>query len=260
MNPDSPVPPVPILEHTARNERWIVLTGLALVAAIGLFATLRLGDMLMMPTAFVGGAVVYPVLMFVMWWTMMMAMMLPSAAPAILAFGALSRKFAEKGAPVAPLSVFVAGYAAIWTGFAAAAVTLQLLLSQTIALSMMMAVTSAVVGGGLLVAAGFYQMSPLKFACLRKCQMPMMFFARNWQRGYLGAFRMGLSHGLYCLGCCWVLMGLLFYGGVMELRWIVGLALYVAAEKLIPVGNRLSQFTGLLLIGWGAWTLYRALG
>ena len=260
MNPGSSVPPVPLLEHTARNERWIVLAGLALVAVAGLFATLRLGDMLMMPSGFVSGTVVYPVLLFVMWWTMMMAMMLPSAAPAILTFGALSRKFAEKGAPAAPLAVFVAGYAAIWTGFAIAAVTLQLLLSQTIALSMMMAVTSAVIGGGLLVAAGLYQMSPLKSACLRKCQAPLMFFARGWQKGYLGAMRMGLSHGLYCLGCCWVLMGLLFYGGVMELRWIVGLALYVAAEKLIPAGNRLRQFTGLFLIGWGSWTLYRALG
>jgi predicted metal-binding membrane protein len=238
----------------------IVLVALALVTVAGLFATLRLGDMLMMPSAFVGGAIIYPLLLFIMWWTMMMAMMLPSAAPAILTFGALSRKFAEKGAPAAPLYVFVAGYAAIWTGFAAAAVTLQLLLSPTIALSMMMAVTSTVIGGSLLVAAGLYQMSPLKSACLRKCQTPLMFFARSWQRGHLGALRMGLSHGLYCLGCCWVLMGLLFYGGVMELRWIAGLALYVAAEKLIPAGNRLSRFTGLLLVGWGAWTLYRAFG
>ena len=253
------MPSVPLFEHTARNERWIVLTGLALVAAAGLFATLQLGDTLMMPSAFVGGAIIYPLLLFVMWWTMMMAMMLPSAAPAILTFGALSRKFAEKGHPPAPLAVFAAGYAAIWTGFAAVAVMLQLLLSQTIALSMMMAVTSAAVGGGLLVAAGLYQVSPLKSACLRKCQTPLMFFARSWQKGYLGALRMGLSHGFYCLGCCWVLMGLLFYGGVMELRWIVGLALYVAAEKLIPAGNRLSRFTGILLIGWGAWTVYRAL-
>lgn len=254
------MPPLPILEHTARNERWIVLAGLALVAAAGLIATLRLGDMLMMPTAFVGGALVYPLLLFVMWWTMMMAMMLPSAAPAILTYGTLSRKFAEKGSSAAPLTVFVAGYAAIWTGFAAVAVALQLLLSQKIALSMMMAVTSAIVGGGLLIAAGLYQLSPLKAACLRKCQTPLMFFAHNWRKGYLGALRMGLSHGLYCLGCCWVLMGLLFYGGVMELRWIVGLAVYVAAEKLIPAGNRLSRFTGILLIGWGAWTVYRALG
>ena len=251
------MPSVPILEHSARNERWIVLAGLALVAATGLFATLRLGDTLMMSTMFVGGPVAYPVFLFVMWWTMMMAMMLPSAAPAILTYGAIRRKFAEKGAPVAPLAMFVAGYAAIWTCFAAVAVALQLLFSPVISLSMMMAVTSAVVGGTLLIAAGLYQMSPLKSACLRKCQTPLMYFARKWRKGYLGALHMGLLHGLYCLGCCWVLMGLLFYGGVMELRWIVGLALYVAAEKLIPVGNQLSRFTGILLVGWGAWTVYQ---
>ena len=186
------MPPVQLLEHTARNERWVVLAGLALVAVTGLFATLRLGDMLMMPSAFVGGAIAYPLLLFIMWWTMMMAMMLPSAAPAILIFGAISRKFAEKEAPATPLAVFVAGYGAIWTGFAAVAVTMQLLLSQRTSLSMMMAVTSAVAGGGLLVAAGLYQMSPLKSACLRKCQTPLMFFARNWRKGYLGALRMGL--------------------------------------------------------------------
>ena len=252
------MPPVPILEHSARNERWVALVGLALVAATGLFATLRLGDTLMMPTMFVGGPVAYPVLLFVMWWTMMMAMMLPSAAPAILTYGAIRRKFAEKGARVAPLAVFVAGYAAIWTGFSAMAVTLHLVLSPVVSLSMMMAVTSATVGGGLLIAAGLYQMSPLKSACLRKCQAPFMFLARNWRKGNWGGFRMGVSHGLYCLGCCWVLMGLLFYGGVMELRWIAGLALYAAAEKLIPAGNRLSRFTGVLLIGWGTWTVYQA--
>jgi predicted metal-binding membrane protein len=252
-------PPVSILEYTAKKERWIVLASLALVAALGLFATLQLGDMLMMPSAFVGGAIVYPVLLFCMWWTMMMAMMLPSAAPAILTFGALSRKFADQGASVSSLPIFIAGYAAVWTGFAAVAVALQLLASQKIALSMMMAVVSGVVGGSLLIAAGLYQMSPLKSACLRKCQTPLLFFANNWRKGSVGAFRMGLSHGIYCLGCCWVLMGLLFYGGVMELRWIVGLALYVAAEKLIPAGNWLSRFTGILLIGWGALLVYRAL-
>ena len=259
MNLSSSGAPVRILEYTAKKERWIALAGLALVAAMGLFATLRLGDMLMMPSAFVGGVIVYPLILFFMWWTMMMAMMLPSAAPAILTFGALSRKFAEQGAAASPLSLFVAGYAAVWTGFAAVAVALQLFMSQKISLSMMMAVVSAVVGGSLLVAAGLYQMSPLKSACLRKCQAPLMFFAHNWRNGSVGAFRMGLSHGLYCLGCCWVLMGLLFYGGVMELRWIVGLALYVAAEKLIPASNRLSYFTGIILIGWGAWTIYHAI-
>ena len=124
-----------MIEQAARKERWIVLTGLAAVAAIGLFFTLRLGDMLMMPTAFIAGAIVYPLLLFIMWWTMMMAMMLPSAAPAILTYGALSRKFAEKGYPAPPIAVFVAGYVVIWTSFAAATVALQVLLSKTIPLS-----------------------------------------------------------------------------------------------------------------------------
>lgn len=247
-----------VLEGIAKHQRWFVLAGLAAVAIVGLLTTLHSGDLLMMANPETGGVIAYASLLFVMWWTMMMAMMLPSAAPAILTYGALSGKFSEKGAYAAPLGYFVAGYALIWTGFSVAAVALQLLLADVIALSMMMAVTSALVGGALLVAAGLYQFSPLKAACLRNCQTPLMFLGRRWQPGHRGALRMGLLHGLYCLGCCWVLMGLLFYGGVMELRWIIGLALYVAAEKLIPAGNRLSQFTGLLLIGWGVWTVFRA--
>ncbi len=248
-----------MFEVIAKHERWFVLVGLATVAIVGLLGTLYSGDMLMMSAPGETGAFAYAALMFVMWWTMMMAMMLPSAAPAILTYAALSRKFSDKGASVAPLGLFVAGYALIWTGFSVAAVVLQLLFDDVIALSMMMAVTSAVIGGALLIAAGLYQLSPLKAACLRNCQSPLVFLGRNWQAGHRGALRMGLSHGLYCLGCCWVLMGLLFYGGVMELRWIVGLALYVAAEKLIPAGNRLSHLTGLLLVGWGIWSIAVAL-
>jgi predicted metal-binding membrane protein len=247
-----------VFERIAKQQRWFVLAGLAGVAIVGLLATLHTGDRLMMTIPNRGGVLAYAGLLFAMWWTMMMAMMLPSAAPAILTYGTLSRKFSEKGAPAAPLAVFVAGYALIWTGFSAAAVALQLLLGDVVAMSMMMAVTSAALGGGLLIAAGLYQFTPLKAACLRKCQSPLMYLGSNWQSGRAGALRMGLSHGVYCLGCCWVLMGLLFYGGVMELRWIVGLALYVAAEKLIPAGNRLSQFTGALLVGWGCWTIYQA--
>lgn len=253
------MPTAKILERVAKHERVVVFAGLATVAIVGLYTTLHLGDKLMMMSPSMGGYITYALLLFTMWWTMMMAMMLPSAAPAILTYGALSRKFSEKGFTAAPLVVFVAGYALIWTGFAFAAVLLQLLVSDVVELSMMMAVSGRLLGGGLLIGAGLYQLSPLKAACLRKCQAPLMFLARNWQPGYLGALRIGLSHGLYCLGCCWVLMGLLFYGGVMELRWIIGLALYVAVEKLIPAGHRLSQLTGLILIGWGAWTIYRAL-
>lgn len=246
-------------ERAARNERWIVVAGLALVAAVGLGATLKLGEMLMMPAASFEGSAAYWVLIFIMWWTMMMAMMLPSAAPAILTYGAMSRRFAEKGASAAPVALFASGYAAIWTVFSLGVVALQVLLRDLVPLTSMMAVASAAIGGGLLIAAGIYQLTPLKFACLRRCQSPLMFFARNWRAGSTGAVRMGLSHGLYCLGCCWVLMGLLFYGGVMEPRWILGIAAYIAAEKLIPAKTQMARFAGTILVIWGLWTIYAAL-
>jgi len=247
--------PDTVLQHAALNERRVVLGALVVVTALGLWATFRSGDALMSPASPAPGTLGYAVLLFVMWWTMMLAMMLPSAAPAILTYGALSRKFAEKGAASAPLAIFVAGYAAIWTGFSVATVVLQMSVYEFVPLDGMMALISTTLGAALLIAAGLYQLSPLKQTCLRKCQSPLMFFARNWRKGHAGALRMGLSHGLYCLGCCWVLMGLLFYGGVMELRWIVGLALYVAAEKLIPAKVRLSRYAGIVLIGWGLWTI-----
>jgi len=220
--------PDTLLQRAALNERRIVLAALAIVTALGLWATFHTGDALMSPTSPEPGTIAYAVLLFIMWWTMMLAMMLPSAAPAILIYGALSRKFAQKGAATAPLAIFVAGYAAIWTGFSAATVALQISVHELVPLTGMMAVTSTALGAALLIAAGLYQLSPLKQACLRNCQTPLMFFARNWRKGY---------------------------GGVMELRWIVGLALYVAAEKLIPASTRLSRFIGILLIGWGLWTV-----
>jgi predicted metal-binding membrane protein len=230
-----------------------VLAGLFLVVVLGLTATVKSGDMLMSWRDTHTPA--YAFMLFIMWWTMMLAMMLPSAAPAILTFGTLSRRFSEKGVAAAPISVFTAGYLAIWAGFSAAATALQLLTQDLVPLTGMMAVTSSVVGGALLLAAGLYQFSPLKSACLRKCQSPLMFFAQNWRKGYAGALRMGFEHGVYCLGCCWVLMGLLFYGGVMELTWIIGLAVFVAAEKLLPAGPWLSRGSALVLIGWGLWIL-----
>ena len=250
--------PASIIEFSARNERWIVLVGLGLVSATGLILTMWIGDGLMMSAMRGQLGPTYPVLLFLMWWTMMMAMMLPSAAPAILTFGAISRKFATQTNTLTPVAFFAAGYAAIWTGFSLVAVALQILLSGKIMVSMMMAATSSIVGGGLLIAAGIYQLSPLKSACLRKCQAPLMFLARNWRKGALGAIWMGFEHGIYCIGCCWVLMGLLFYGGVMELRWIVGLAIYVAIEKLVPAGNILSRSVGGLLIAWGVWTVWQS--
>ena len=186
----------------------------------------------------------------------MMAMMLPSAAPAILSYGAIARKLPDGGAP---LAVFALGYAAVWTAFSVGAVALQLITTDVAPLTSMMALTSRLLGALLLIAAGLYQFTPLKNACLRHCQSPFFYVARHWRNGISGSFQMGLHHGIYCLGCCWVLMLLLFYGGVMELSWVIGLALYVAAEKLIPARLHFDRIAGIFLVLWGGLVLWRAL-
>ncbi len=256
MTAGGSAPPLSLAERASRHERAVVLAGLFLVVAAGLYATYWSGNVLMMMDA---GGIVYVLLLFVMWWTMMMAMMLPSAAPAILIYASMRRSMAAKSGAQQPLIVFVLGYVAIWTAFSAAAVILQIATHSVFELTPMYALTSALVGGVLLLAAGAYQFTPLKSACLRHCQSPFMYFARNWKNSASGVFGLGLRHGLYCLGCCWVLMLLLFYGGVMELTWIVGLAVFVAAEKLLPVIGPLRHVAGAGLLLWGAYTLAMAM-
>jgi predicted metal-binding membrane protein len=251
--------PPSVLEKVAAHERVAVLVLLALAAGLGLIATLWTGDALMMAMPPFDGPVANIALLFVMWWTMMMAMMLPSAAPVILLYGSMRRSYLSQGHPQPPLISFVLGYAAVWTGFSAAAVGLQIVVQEFVPLTGMMAVTSTVIGGGLLLSAGIYQLTPFKQACLRNCQAPLMFLARHWRNDAGGVFRMGVAHGMQCLGCCWVLMGLLFYGGVMELHWIVGLALYVAVEKLAPPKSRIAALSGIALIAWGSIELWSAL-
>jgi predicted metal-binding membrane protein len=203
----------------------------------------------MAPMAWTPG---YAVLMFFMWWIMMMAMMLPSAAPMILLFAMINRKQREHGAPYVPTGIFAAGYLLVWGAFSLVAVTAQWGLERLGLLSSMMAGTSVLLGAGLLIAAGAYQLSPLKHACLRHCRSPLFFISHHWRPGNLGALRMGVEHGAFCTGCCWFLMALLFYGGIMNLYWIVGLAVFVLLEKTIPGGHLLGRMTGVLLIAWGA--------
>jgi predicted metal-binding membrane protein len=200
----------------------------------------------------------YAVLMVFMWWIMMMAMMLPSAAPMILLFAMINRKQREKGAPYVPTGIFAAGYVLVWGAFSVVAVAAQGGLEQSGLLSSMMASTSVMLGAGLLVVAGIYQLTPLKHACLRHCRSPIFFISHHWRPGDLGALRMGIEHGAFCTGCCWFLMALLFYGGVMNLYWIVGLALFVLLEKTIPAGHWLGRLTGVALIAWGAALLLAA--
>jgi len=181
--------------------------------------------------------------------------MLPSAAPMVLLFATVNRKSRQQGRPFTPTSFFATGYLIAWGGFSLFAVLLQWRLERLTLLSLMMQTTSLYLGAGLLIAAGVYQLTPLKQACLRHCQSPLQFIANHWRPGSRGALRMGLEHGFFCLGCCWVLMLLLFYGGVMNPWWITGLALYVLIEKLAPAGPRLGRYTGGLLIVWGVWVL-----
>ena len=193
----------------------------------------------------------YALLMLGMWWVMMIAMMLPSAARMILLFALVNRRSEARSGPYVPSAVFAGGYLVAWGGFSVVAVALQWGLEQAELLSPMMASRNAAFGGSLLVLAGVYQLSPLKHACLRHCRGPLDFISRHWQAGRRGAFRMGAHHGLYCVACCWGLMALLFFGGVMNLYWIGGLALFVLLEKTVPPGHWLASLSGLGLVGWG---------
>ena len=174
-------------------------------------------------------------LIFLMWAIMMIGMMMPSATPTTMMYAGIARKAERQGTVVAPTMVFVSGYVALWTLFSALATMAQWGLDQAALLSPMMVMTSPMIGATLLVAAGVYQASPIKLVCLEHCRSPAHFLSRHWRPGITGAFRMGLEHGVFCVGCCWVLMGLLFVGGVMNLLWIAAIAIFVFAEKIIPV-------------------------
>ena len=193
--------------------------------------------------------------LFFMWAGMMVAMMLPSATPMILTFAAVSRNRRRQERPYVPVTIFVAGYVAIWTAFSVVAALAQWFLHRAALLSPAMASTSAWLGGLLLLAAGIFQFTPLKHACLTQCRAPFDFIMTRWREGAGGAFRMGVEHGLFCAGCCWALMSLLFVAGVMNVLWIAALSLIVGLEKLLPRGFWLSCATGVILTGWGAWLI-----
>lgn len=191
--------------------------------------------------------------MFAMWSVMMVAMMLPSATPMILLFEKLNQKRASQGRPTNPMAFFIGGYLLIWVGFSVFATLLNWGLHAGGNMTSMMGRTTPVIAGVSLVAAGVFQWTPLKYACLSHCRSPLGFLMSHWHEGRAGAVRMGLHHGLYCLGCCWLLMVLLFVLGVMNLLWIVALSLLVLAEKVVPAGRILVRISGLLMITWGAW-------
>lgn len=253
------------LERTLRRDRLIVilsLVGVVVFAAV--YTVLGIG-MSMSAIAMTRMTIAMPemvmaspdwtpqytLLVFLMWWVMMIAMMVPSAAPTVLLYANLVRKGKEVNKPYAPAHVFLLGYLAVWASFSLAATLLQWLLVSVGQMSGMMEITHAPLAAVVLVAAGLYQLSPLKQACLRHCQHPLMFLMNNWKPGNIGAFRMGMQNGLFCLGCCWVLMVLLFVGGVMNLLWIAGLALFVGMEKLAANHKWIMALSSIALIAAG---------
>jgi len=186
----------------------------------------------------------YALTMLLMWWVMMIAMMVPSAAPMILLYARVVRHSQKNSMP--PTARFAAGYLLAWLGFSLAAVLLQWLLEWAgVVHGMMMWSTSAVLSGVLLILAGLYQLSSVKSVCLQNCRAPAEFISSHWK---MGPLRMGLKHGVYCVGCCWGLMILLFVGGAMNLVWIAGLSLIVLAEKLFPSARLVVHGTAVVLI------------
>ena len=254
------------IENILKRERWVVIAGLSAIVALAwlwLLAGAGTGMNIwrmttwsfpppIKPNMVAEWSLTYALLMLSMWWVMMIAMMTPSAAPVILLFGRVYRHEQGReriGDGVAPTFVFALGYLTSWLLFSAVATLLQWGLEQVgLVHAMLMWSVEAKFSGLLLVAAGLYQFSPLKHACLRHCRSPAQFLAQHYCAGRIGAWRMGMDHGLYCVGCCWVLMALLFAGGVMNLVWIAGLTIFVLLEKVLPYGHVIARVMGAVLL------------
>ncbi len=238
-----------------RRDRVLVTVGLVAVAGLGWVYTLYLArgmsGMAMAMPQMQGWGVVDLTLLFVMWAVMMVAMMVPSASPVILMMAAANRKRRERDDPLVSTGLFLGGYLLAWTAFSAVATAAQWGLHAAALLSPTMVGTSPVLGGLLLISAGLFQFTSLKRACLSHCRSPLGFVMGHWRDGPLGALRMGLEHGLYCVGCCWILMALLFVAGVMNLVWVAAISLFVLAEKVLPRGEFVGRIGGTVLLVTG---------
>ena len=246
------------IESVIKRDRLVVIAGVLAVVAIawaylvflaqdsdGMSASMAMAQLKTWSAADFG-------MMFIMWAVMMTGMMVPSAAPMILIFATVNRRRQEQDRPYVSTAIFLSGYLLVWCGFAAIATLGNWALHVNDLLDKMMGgSTSDYLGGSLLVVAGAFQWSRLKYTCLTQCRSPLSFLMTDWREGAGGALRMGVTHGIYCVGCCWVLMLLLFVLGIMNLLWIAALAGFVLLEKVVPRGDRMSKGTGLLLILWG---------
>jgi predicted metal-binding membrane protein len=264
------------LEHVLKRDRTVVAAALVALTALAWVYVLRLAAQMSMaaPEASMPGMAMAAMNMapalkpwsiadfgftFAMWAVMMIGMMTPSAAPMILLYARVGRAARAQGKPFAATFWFTGGYLLAWSGFAFVASLAQAALASAALVTPMLALTNNVLGGAVLIAAGLYQWSPLKESCLGHCQAPLAFLQLHggFKRDPTGSLSLGLKHGLYCIGCCWALMTLLFVGGVMNLLWIAALSILVLLEKIVPAGLLIPRAAGLVLIGAGAIYLYR---
>jgi predicted metal-binding membrane protein len=255
-----------------KRDRTIALASLAVITVLAWVYTIQLTAGMMGMDANNMEQMSMPVtktwqtvdvlLTFLMWAVMMVAMMTPSATPMVLTFVGIKRQRQPDQASIPGTMIFLFGYLIAWSLFSAAATLVQWGLHAVTLLSDEMISVSNLFSGMLLIFAGIYQFTPLKNMCLSHCRTPLGFLMNEWQDGISGALRMGVRHGIYCVGCCWLLMAILFVAGVMNLLWSAVIAGIVIIEKVMPIpaGEWISRVIGLFVIGWGVWLLVQSMG
>lgn len=267
------------VEHVLRRDRAVMVASLVAVTLLAWayvfwlandmtmggmdmtgFRSIPAGMGMMLPASLPWQPIEFA-FMFAMWVAMMIAMMTPSAAPIVLLCARVGRQARMQGKPFASSNWFFAGYLVAWVGFALVATVAQWAIQRASLLTPMMASASPIFGSALLIAAGLYQWTPLKHACLRQCRTPLLFIQRHggFRQDAKGALALGIRHGAYCVGCCWLLMALLFVGGVMNLLWIGALCVFVLLKKMFPAGQVIARVAGVALVTGGGWLLASAL-
>lgn len=246
-----------IPHSSLRRQHHLILAALLVLAAASWALLIWQSALMNRQSMGMGLTMGMSVVLFIaLWVVMMIATMFPSATPMILMFTTISAGKSRQGQPFVPTWVFVSAYLLIWTLFGVLAYPLAVGAERLAAQSMWLMANAARLGGALLVIAGLYQLSPFKHICLSKCRTPLQFIMTSWRDGYGGAFRMGLVHGTYCLGCCWLLFVILFPLGIMNIAVMALLTVLIYIEKSLPIGWRISQVAGGALIAYGVLVMF----
>ena len=245
---------LPLRDHAAI---LLALIGLAAISWFYMYLQMSPMDEMAMPVAFSPWTAADFALNVAIWWVMMPGMMLPSAAPMILTFATVNRRKRTRGQPFVPTAVFTTGYLIAWGLFGIAATVANWGLEQTALMSPMTQRLTPALGAAVIIVADVYQLTPFKYVCLTNCRSPFDFVLNHWRDGPVGALRMGFEHGLYCLGCCWFLMALLFAAGTMSVLWMAAITAFVLTEKLFPAGQWIARVSGLVMMAFGLYLLSR---